>query len=275
MRRLLPLLALPFLLNGCIPALIAGGAEVGVTAAENRPVGRKVDDTKLYTAITQRFIDEDQASLITDVTFNIRYGRVMLTGITPSESDAQKAVALVWKVKGVKEVINELIITRDSGFFSTANDSLIKRNLEARLLITKGVWVINYSMDVQNGTAYLIGRVTTQQELTRVLNIAKTTKGVKRVVSHLQINPDVDTDANTGTGNSNNSYNSNSYNSGSSYSAPVDNSTNYSAPVTPIQSGPVSQDSTRPAGYSNATSGTVSAPDAISSSPVSPASGGY
>jgi hypothetical protein len=52
--------------------------------------------------------------------------------------------------------------------------------------------VINYSIDVQNGVAYLIGRVKDKAELDRALNIARTTKGIKRVVSHLQINADVE-----------------------------------------------------------------------------------
>ena len=73
---------------------------------------------------------------------------------------------------------------------NTASDSLIKRNLEGRLLLTKDVWVINYSLDVTEGTAYIIGRVKDTAELNRVLNVARTTRGVKRVVSHLQVNPD-------------------------------------------------------------------------------------
>lgn len=190
MRRFLLLLTVPFLLNGCIAALVAGGTETGVTLAEDRSVGRKVDDTVIYTDITHQFLENDASKLITYVTFNIRYGRVMLTGIVPSDADAQRAVALTWKGKGVQEVINELVVSADRSYLNIANDSLIKRNLESRLLITKDVWVINYSMDVTNGVAYLIGRVKDQAEMNRVLNVARSTKGVKRVVTHLQIGAD-------------------------------------------------------------------------------------
>jgi osmotically-inducible protein OsmY len=190
MRRLLLILALPLLLNGCVAAMVAGGTETGVSLAEDRSLGRKFDDNVIYTDITNQFVQADQAKLITHVTFNIRYGRVMLTGTVPNQGDAEKAVAITWKAKGVQEVINELVVNPNSSFFDTANDALIKRNLESRLLLTKNVWVINYSMDVQAGTAYLIGRVKDQAELDRVLNVARTTKGVKKVVSHLQINPD-------------------------------------------------------------------------------------
>ena len=254
MRRFLPLFCLPFLLNGCIPLLVAGGTETGVSLSENRSVGRKVDDNVLYTDITNGFFNAQEGRLLTDVTFNIRFGRVMLTGRVDNDSDAQKAVALTWKARGVTEVINELIVTKDSGFFDTAKDALIKRNLESRLLFTKDVWVINYSMDVQRGTAYLIGRVKDKGELNRVLNVARSTKGVKRVVSHLQVNPDTQNPITPGA----TSYDPNA----ATAAAPV-------SPVnsSPVSNGPVPQDSTRPLG-SSATSGRIDPPDAIDSAPV-------
>ena len=191
MRHILAFALLSISLTGCgAVGVISAGADAGVSAAENRSIGRKMDDTVLYTDITNQFAQADESRLLRYATFNIRYGRVMLTGTVDSQDDAMKAAELTWKAKGVTEVINELVVNPDHDFMDTANDSLIKRNLESRLLITKGVWVINYSIDVQNGVAYLIGRVADQAELDKALNIARTTRGVKRVVSHLQINTD-------------------------------------------------------------------------------------
>ena len=190
MRRFLVLCSLPLLLNGCAGMLVSAGTQAGIAAAENRSIGRKVDDTVIYTDLTNQFLQADQAALLGKVTFNVRYARVMLTGNVQYQEDAERAVAISWKAKGVTEVINELNINPNSSLMNVAEDSLIKRNLETRYLITKGVWVINYSIDVTNGTAYLIGRVKDQAELDRALNVARTTRGVKRVVSHLQINAD-------------------------------------------------------------------------------------
>lgn len=191
MRRLLIVCALPLLLNGCASMMVTGATQTGLAAAENRSFGRKLDDTVIYTDLTNQFLQADQADLLGHVTFNVRYARVMLTGNVKSQEDAEKAVELSWKAKGVTEVINELVVKADSSLIDTANDSVIKRNLEARLLVTKGVWVINYSIDVTNNVAYLIGRVKDQAELDKALNVARTTKGIKRVVSHLQISTDM------------------------------------------------------------------------------------
>ena len=260
MRRALAVLALPFLLSACVPAVIGAGTEAGVSTAENRSYGRKIDDSVIYTDITATFIDEKQGDLIADVTFNVRYGRVMLTGTVKSQADAEKAVALTWKAKGVQEVINELIINKESGFFDTANDALIKRNLEGRLLITKDVWVINYSIDVQGGTAFLIGRVKDRGELDRVLNVARTTRGVTKVVSHLQINTDTQNPAPVGMGASQRP------------TAPYTPTTPNSS-QTPLQdsvnTGPTIINTSSSVSSSTAPAGGVEAPGSVSSSDLS------
>ncbi len=236
MRSVLLLMTLPLLLSGCFGLFVSGATEVAATVAENRSAGRKVDDKLLYADIYNQFAKADRSDLIGDVNLNTRFARVMLTGTVKSEEDAQRAVELAWQAKGIEEVINELVVDPNASFISTSKDSIAKRNLEARLLITKDVWVINYSFDVQNGVAYIIGRVKDQAELDRVLNVAKTTKGLRRVVSHLQINTDTDLPVKPAGGAA----------VGAVESKPV--AAPYVPQSGPIKTAPIPQDSTRPAG---------------------------
>ena len=187
MKHPFALLALLLCLPACVPAVIGAATETGVTIAEERSAGRKVDDVTIYSAVNRRFLEADVNDLLVNVTINVRHARVMLTGNVDAESTAQRAVAEAWKVEGVQEVINEIIVNPNSNFFNNANDALIKKNLEGRLFITKDVWVINYSIDVVSGTAYLLGRVHDNAEMQRVINVTRLTKGVKKVVNHLQI----------------------------------------------------------------------------------------
>lgn len=256
-RSLILALALPIALSGCAPLVVTGATQAGVAAAENRSLGRKMDDTVIYSDLTNQFMQANQTALLGSVTFNVRYARVMLTGRVKNEDEAARAVALSWKAKGVTEVINELMIDPNKSLMDTAGDIVIKRNLEARLLITKGVWVINYSIDVQSGVAYLIGRVKDQAELDRALNVARTTKGIKRVVSHLQINADTAHVVTAPDGSSP---------SGTSNEAPRSNSSSSA------NGGNMS--------YSNDSggevyTGPVYGSGSISSSPNTPAGGGY
>lgn len=177
----------PLLLTGCVAAAVGAGTEAGVSLAEERSLGRKVDDMTIYSDINRLFIRESTNELFADVTIDVRHARVLLTGNVKNDALAQRAVELAWQARGVEEVLNELIVNPNASLMDSAQDNLVKKNLEARLLVTKHVWVINYSINVVNGTAYLLGRVSDQAELDRVLNVTRTTKGVKRVVNYLQI----------------------------------------------------------------------------------------
>ncbi len=208
MRSIIALCLLPFALCACPLLVIGAVGETGITIAESRDVGTKLDDQVMYTNINNQFIEDKNNGLTISATVNVRHGRVMLTGNVASQQLAQKAVAAAWKVKGVKEVYNDLIINPDSTYGAATNDLIVKKNLVSRFIITKNVWYINYSSDVVAGNAYLLGDVKDQAELDRVLQIARTTKGIKRVVSHLRINAHAHDD--------------------------VDNSTSRAAPVAPV-----------------------------------------
>lgn len=186
MRLFAPVFAL-FALSGCATAVVGAVTETGVTLSEERSPGRKVDDTIIYTKINERFLKTDVNDLLANVTINVRHARVMLTGNVEQEVTAERAVQIAWQIEGVQEVINEITVKPGQGLLNNAQDAIIKKNLEARLLITKDVWVINYSIDIVNGVAYLLGNVHDNAEMQRVLNVTRTTKGIKRVVNHLRV----------------------------------------------------------------------------------------
>lgn len=185
--RILVLLALPFMLSGCVTAAVTGVTETGKAIADDRSFGRQVDDASIYAAINRYFLETDSKDLAVNVTINVREGRVMLTGNADKPDTARIATEQAWRAVGVQEVINEVKVNPASQFWNNANDALIKKNIESRLLITKDVWVVNYSIDVVSGVAYLLGSCENQAELDRVLAVVRTTKGVKQVVSYLRI----------------------------------------------------------------------------------------
>lgn len=185
--RLLALVMALGCLASCETVVIGAVTETGITAAEERSVSTKVKDVEIYTKLNKLFVDHDNKDLLLNVTINVRHARVMLTGNVDAQETAERAVMLAWRIAGVQEVINEITVKPGADFFANANDALIKKNLEARFLVTKDVWVVNYSIDIVSGTAYLLGIVHDRAELNRVLNVARTTQGVRKVVSHLQI----------------------------------------------------------------------------------------
>jgi osmotically-inducible protein OsmY len=182
------LLAALFSLSACFMGAVGTIAtEGGVSVAEQRTFGSKVDDNVIYGEINKLYLETDANELLANVTIDVHNQRVMLTGDVKTHDIAQKAVEVAWRAKNVKEVINELNVNPNASIWDTASDALIKKNLEARYLSTAGTWVINYSISVYHGTVYLLGVVHNRAELDKVLTIAKNAKGAKKIVSHLKI----------------------------------------------------------------------------------------
>ncbi|MGH6627021.1 MAG: BON domain-containing protein [Burkholderiaceae bacterium] len=72
-------------------------------------VGAYADDTAITTAVKARFVESKDvdASSIRVETLN---GTVMLSGFAKNATEKTAAEGIVWKVKGVKSVKNEIAV---------------------------------------------------------------------------------------------------------------------------------------------------------------------
>lgn len=174
-------------LTACETTVMQGITEAGMAAAETRTFGEVIDDAGIYTEINHYFLQTDINDLLPNVNVIVRQGRVLLIGIVDKQRTRELAVQKAWAAKGVKEVINEIEVDPTKGIANRANDEWIEKQVEAKLTITKGVNILNYSVEVVNGKVYLLGLVGSEQELKNVLAITRRVKGVQQVVSHLRL----------------------------------------------------------------------------------------
>jgi len=182
--------ALAGLLSGCIPVLIGAGATTGVAAAEERGMGGSIDDLKIRTEINQKWFDRD-VEMYRKVTLNISEGRVMLTGVVPTEKNRTDAADLAAQVAGVREVMNELVVRGpDEPGGNSANDLWIQQKMKARLMGDSEIRNINYVVDVSDAVVYVLGIAQNDAELERVIAHARDINGVRRVVSHIWLKSD-------------------------------------------------------------------------------------
>jgi osmotically-inducible protein OsmY len=70
-----------------------------------------------------------------------------------------------------------------------AKDLAVETKLKASLLAAKGVTSINYRWRCVNGVVYFLGVARSQEELVKVLTLARGMDGVRNVVSHVFIKP--------------------------------------------------------------------------------------
>ena len=177
--------------TGCDPvtATVGAAGAVGMGAAEERGLEGAVDDTKIRTAINGLWIEKD-FTLFRQVTLTVNEGRVMLTGSVEKPETRVEAVRLAWQAAGVRQVIDEIQVTDQSGFTSGVQDAWIANKLRTKLMFDGNVKNINYTVDVENGVVYLMGIAQNQDELDRVIATARDIADVKKVVNHVLLKSD-------------------------------------------------------------------------------------
>ncbi|MEL7017175.1 MAG: BON domain-containing protein, partial [Pseudomonadota bacterium] len=120
-----------------------------------------------------------------DVDITVFEGRVMLTGTMRSPDGQSRLVENAFKASNVVQVIDETVLAERTSIGQGLEDSRIDRALKTKLLTDRGVTSRNYKVAVSNGVIYLLGVARDEVELGRVLNLATSTSGVRRVVSHI------------------------------------------------------------------------------------------
>jgi len=187
--RVALILALPGLGSGCVGLAIGGAAAGGVAAVEERSLGTQIDDRTLYLKVNDKLLAQS-GELFRKVNVEVNEGRVLLTGNVPKPEDRVSAADLSWQVMGVKEVLNELVVTDRSELKDYPRDAWITTQLKTKLLADTKVLQINYSIETINGVVYLIGIAQSQEELDHVVNHARNVAGVQRVVSYVRLKDD-------------------------------------------------------------------------------------
>jgi osmotically-inducible protein OsmY len=182
MRNIYPLLATRALLLSCLLA----GVAVNVRADQvmtDQAIMDKVDDE----------LEMDQAvnSLRVDVVVND--GIATLTGNVDNILAKERAARISEAVKGVRAVVNQLVVRPAV----TRTDTEIKRDVERALLEDPAVNSEPITVSVQDGIVSLAGSVNSFAEQKLALHVAKAVRGVLDVREELDVSyrtdrPDAD-----------------------------------------------------------------------------------
>lgn len=179
-----------FALNNCAPVAVGAAATTGVAAAQERTVGRAIDDSTIHSKILGTFSQKDVNDLLTNVNVEVTEGAVLLTGAVNKPETIIEAVKICWQVEGVKEVINEIQVNDRKSLKDYAKDTWITTQVKGRLIAEKNLRSVNYTVETINSVVYLMGIAQSQEELDKATYIASRVKGVGQVVSHVRLKTD-------------------------------------------------------------------------------------
>ena len=183
------LLAAPLSFTGCAEFIVGAATTTGLAIAEERTVGDAVEDLSIQAELNHLFFRND-LGLYQDVSFSVVEGRVLLKGSVPTDDDRTRASWVARQATGIREVINEMQVTAESGILNYARDRWISLRLDARLLFDIDVLSVNYDVETVNGTVYILGIAQDEEELEKVKAHARRIDGVKGVVSHVIMKDD-------------------------------------------------------------------------------------
>jgi osmotically-inducible protein OsmY len=172
------------LLPGCAGVVVGAAATGAVAGLQERGFAGTANDNAIALAINHQWFQRSE-KMFAALQTQIYEGRVLISGAVTDPDMRAEAIQLAWKADGVREILNEIEITNEGGLTAYAKDTWSANELRTRLLFARGVNSINYSVEVVNGTVYLLGVSADQAEHDRVVGIARNMANVRRVVSHI------------------------------------------------------------------------------------------
>ena len=178
-----------FTLSACATAVAGAGVAAVAAGTTEKGLGTSVSDSVIRVKINDAFIDNN-ADLFTNVSISVNAGSVLLTGKVNTPEDKVEATQLVWQVRGVIEVLNEIDVKDTSSIKDIAKDLAASAQLRAKLIADQGISSINFSVDVVNGTVYLSGIASTEEEMGKVVEHARSLRFATDVKNYIRINDD-------------------------------------------------------------------------------------
>lgn len=190
MSRVILIITLLSLLQGCAAVIVGAGA-VGVKAAtDRRTIGTQLDDQALEVKVSNRIGDapELEGARVEVVAYN---EAILLVGQVPSDALRAEAERLAREVRGIDKVFNQLRVGSAIGIGTITADSWITSKVKTRLLSEDQIDGSQIKVVTENGEVFLLGLVK-PGEAQRAIDITRNINGVKQVINALTVDRDLD-----------------------------------------------------------------------------------
>ena len=189
LKKLYSFVCLLFLitcLSGCASTLLGGAAVVGLASVQERSIKDATIDMKLGLQLQKKLFTLSKEKLFGSVDVIIIEQRVMMIGNVESQELRDLASQAAWEISPkIKDVLNEITIGEKSTIISEAKDARISLSLSGLLIGDSDISDINFNHSVSEQVIFLIGIAQDDEELNKVINHARTVKGVKKVINHI------------------------------------------------------------------------------------------
>ena len=178
-------------LTGC-PAFLIGGAAVGtLTVTDRRSTGAQTDDKVMEVKIldgAMNYLNSQSSDKQFKPTLSvISYNRqILLLGLVASESDKNQVERVARAQPAAQKVYNYIDVANQNRTLShVKDDTWITSKIRTNLLNVKGVSPTHIKVVTYNGTTYVMGILTPDEQQSATYTIS-TTAGVQKVITLYQ-----------------------------------------------------------------------------------------
>ena len=178
-------LSLSILLNACAATGILGGS---TSYADRRTTESQITDEKLEWQTVLKTQDIEGEFRANFVSYN---QIVLITGQAPNQEIIDKVFNIVTNMENVRKVENYMIVGPENTIRGIANDIAITSNVISRAFVDENkdqasVSIFHWKVFTEDAVVYLMG-ILNQEEADKAVAIAKSSRGVKKVVPLFEI----------------------------------------------------------------------------------------
>ena len=189
MRIYLLLLIVLNLPSCAAPVIGSMGAIAFSSSAQEKGLGTSINDKVIYVRLRNSIYDWDP-SVSEKISISVDDGSILVTGTLKNVDTKINLTKVMWDVGGVKEVKNQVQISETNNIKNIAKDLASLGEIRARLMASKKLNSLNFSVDVVNNVAYISGIASNEEEIAIVTTIAQEAKFIKEVQNFVKVNKD-------------------------------------------------------------------------------------
>lgn len=170
-------------LTGCAQMIAAtsGSAPVGKQEGQ-RTLSQRIEDSSIENTANINLYKLDPEFKNAHVSFMSFHSNVLITGQVFSIKHKQQIEDMVRSIREVNLVHNELVVTPQiSSYLNRAKDGVLKLQIASKLTFMKEFPSSQCKILVENGTVYLMAKLTRAQT-EQAISIIKETPDIVRIV---------------------------------------------------------------------------------------------
>ena len=188
--RIFLLLIIALNIQSCAAPIIGGVRAIALSStAQEKGLGTSINDKVIYVKIRNAIYNWNP-SVAEKISISVDNGSILITGKLKNIDTKIELTKVVWEVNGVNEVNNKVQISETNNIKNIAQDLASLGEIKARLMSSKKLNSLNFSVNVVNNIAYISGIASSEEEIAIVTQIAKEARFIKEVQNYVKVNKD-------------------------------------------------------------------------------------